>query len=523
MPTYDYQTFVTRLGAAMTDISAAGLVTWEDTPKYPSGLMGTFSVKDFGAVGDGSTDDTTAVRAAMTAAGSFTLSPPISGLATVGGGTVFFPAGVYRITDTLSYLSGTHFMGVGWGSEILFQPGASKALFSPSTTTADGRGSLNTRWSQLMMWGWSANSATGIVIGPSHFATLEDVVIAHFNEFGVKFLTPVAPTGNYYHRLTGCYLYNNGVNLEVQASANAVTVIGGEIRHVYNALGYDGNPIATPDYLITLAAINTTFCGTAIEGSANLGLIYDEGVGTTLTGCYTESLAPAYAPLVVSDAAVKELGGLTLSGITSTGTIVKYENWDRIKETSPYGLSFPDHLGLGTPQYLYLVANPSFADTLTGWFEQAAHATLTKDTTKVFNSRASLKFVHSGDGGTEWIDQALDVTPYLGQPLYLTAMVYWTTEYPELYIETDSRNRFLTPIIDFGNGWQMWAASFNASIATSNLSIRQTSSVASTTCYVTNVQAWIGGMPQIPIEMPEPGADDSATAAGYRELMIPNA
>ena len=49
----------------------------------------TVSVKDFGATGDGTTDDTTAVQAAFDAV-----------LANLGGG-VFFPAGEYLITNTL--------------------------------------------------------------------------------------------------------------------------------------------------------------------------------------------------------------------------------------------------------------------------------------------------------------------------------------------------------------------------------------------------------------------------------------
>lgn len=46
------------------------------------------SVKKFGAVGDGTTDDTAAIQAALTA-----------------GGTVYFPAGTYLVTDTLSITS----------------------------------------------------------------------------------------------------------------------------------------------------------------------------------------------------------------------------------------------------------------------------------------------------------------------------------------------------------------------------------------------------------------------------------
>jgi hypothetical protein len=51
-------------------------------------LRESVSVKDFGAVGDGVTDDTAAIQAALTA--------------TVAGGTLFFPAGNYIITSRLT-------------------------------------------------------------------------------------------------------------------------------------------------------------------------------------------------------------------------------------------------------------------------------------------------------------------------------------------------------------------------------------------------------------------------------------
>jgi len=51
-------------------------------------LKDTFSVKNYGAVGDGTTDDTVAVQAALTAA---------------AGAELFIPAGVYAISTALSY------------------------------------------------------------------------------------------------------------------------------------------------------------------------------------------------------------------------------------------------------------------------------------------------------------------------------------------------------------------------------------------------------------------------------------
>ena len=52
-------------------------------------LEQTVSVKDFGAAGDGVTDDTAAIQAAIDAVGA------------AGGGTVFVPTGVYAISNTI--------------------------------------------------------------------------------------------------------------------------------------------------------------------------------------------------------------------------------------------------------------------------------------------------------------------------------------------------------------------------------------------------------------------------------------
>ena len=65
-----------------------------------------YNVKDFGATGDGTTDDAEAIQAAIDAAS--------------GGGEVFFPAGTYLITDTLSLYSSQTISGTGAASVIQF-------------------------------------------------------------------------------------------------------------------------------------------------------------------------------------------------------------------------------------------------------------------------------------------------------------------------------------------------------------------------------------------------------------------
>lgn len=92
------------------------------------------SAKDFGATGDGSTDDTTAMQAAITAAAA-------------ADKVLFIPTGTYKITDTLNIPNQTQIVGehqtMGFlgGTIIDFQPASAKSLFVPSglpATLKDG-------------------------------------------------------------------------------------------------------------------------------------------------------------------------------------------------------------------------------------------------------------------------------------------------------------------------------------------------------------------------------------------------
>lgn len=71
------------------------------------------SVADFGAVGDGTTDDTAAVSAAIAYANSLNLG--VVDAANVIGATIFFPVGRYKITGQLTAVmkSGVDFKGAG--------------------------------------------------------------------------------------------------------------------------------------------------------------------------------------------------------------------------------------------------------------------------------------------------------------------------------------------------------------------------------------------------------------------------
>lgn len=85
------------------------------------------NVLDYGAVGDGVTDDTAAIQAAIDAAES------------AGGGLIYFPTGIYLIISALAITAGSEnifFQGQGISSEIKTNSGTDNVFTIGNTATA---------------------------------------------------------------------------------------------------------------------------------------------------------------------------------------------------------------------------------------------------------------------------------------------------------------------------------------------------------------------------------------------------
>lgn len=107
--------------SAASTFQAAGTV---QTRTVQSKLRDAVSVKDFGAVGDGLTNDTTAIQAALTAA---------------AGAAVFFPAGSYAINAALSVPAGTYvFAQTGAATVTQSTAGANAFTYAGDNITVDG-------------------------------------------------------------------------------------------------------------------------------------------------------------------------------------------------------------------------------------------------------------------------------------------------------------------------------------------------------------------------------------------------
>ncbi|HUD20496.1 MAG TPA: glycosyl hydrolase family 28-related protein [Candidatus Saccharimonadales bacterium] len=98
----------------------------------------TYNVKSYGAVGDGKTDDTTAIQAAFNAVG-------------VAGGTVFFPAGTYLISNTITIPYRCHIVGCGGRDPLGLT--CSRIVISSATLDAFVIAStaFGVSWSDLMI------------------------------------------------------------------------------------------------------------------------------------------------------------------------------------------------------------------------------------------------------------------------------------------------------------------------------------------------------------------------------------
>ena len=102
---YSRRGFLTKAGVTLGAAPLIGLVQVEDAMAAPPPTV--YDVASYGAQGDGTTDDTNAIQAAIDAANAR------------GGGTIVFPGGTFRITRSLTIYSRILFRGAGMRATVL--------------------------------------------------------------------------------------------------------------------------------------------------------------------------------------------------------------------------------------------------------------------------------------------------------------------------------------------------------------------------------------------------------------------
>lgn len=165
------------------------------------------NVKDFGAIGDGLTNDTTAIQAAISAACARTV-----------GAVVYFPAGKYKCTSTLIITADNVFLkGDG--------PGAS-FLFPAISTTADAiyfaSGCQRVGLLDLAVYNQITDPTAGAMV--------------HLYKNDLVFLSNIDISGGFYGVWIDGTIHSFGSNVNIAGDANMTSVkAGSALLYVTNA------------------------------------------------------------------------------------------------------------------------------------------------------------------------------------------------------------------------------------------------------------------------------------------------
>ena len=225
--------------------TATGVGSGTGTAKYSrtvqTKLQETVSVGDFGAVGDGITDDTTAIQAALNV-----------------GGSIYLPKGTYLVTSRLTISNSTTLFGAGMGVSVIkvkstFSDPSNFVIYVASTSnlkfdslTVDGNLPANNGQDHLLITlGYGTDTASNVL----------------FTNVEIK-------NASY----TGVYLAHNASNVNFEAC-----------RFYYNGSSGGGNGNGTGMYLEEAKNVNFTNC--FFEQSWQHGAYLNAGENVNVTAC----------------------------------------------------------------------------------------------------------------------------------------------------------------------------------------------------------------------------------------------
>lgn len=254
--------------------------TWEyhKNPDDPGGIggsdLGIFNVKDYGAEGDGVTDDTSAVQDALDAA-------------TVTGGIVWFPPGTY-LCDPLTTYNDVMMVGSNWRA---------------STIKAKSAGSLISFSNNLVNMAWGggfqglyldgdSTGTDGLDLAGAYTFIVDQMRIENFTNAGIKL------RGCIVGRIYKCELNNNVYGIDADYSA-----LGGTFGTVHSNLFrvLDCRIFRNTSWgirwksgsMLMVDGCNMEYNGTA-ENAATGSIYFQSGIenhllGLLVRGCWIES------------------------------------------------------------------------------------------------------------------------------------------------------------------------------------------------------------------------------------------
>lgn len=251
-------------------------------PIFPSSAFDAVDVKDFGAVGDGISNDSTAIAAAIAAAGG------------QAGGVIIFGPGRYIVSSSLSLPSNIIIRGSGVGTTSIIFSATNQDCF----TSIDGS---NITIQDMTISGPGSGTGNGINFARSSNSSLpylrfSNLKILNFGVDGIALSNPIVSSlsnvvcqtnGRYGFNLYGVISGASGTSTTLDSCyANGNVTAGFRLYNMtycaLNACAADSNAIG---YLIdTCQSVALSGCG----GESNATNTYkvSGGAGITLASCY---------------------------------------------------------------------------------------------------------------------------------------------------------------------------------------------------------------------------------------------
>jgi parallel beta-helix repeat protein len=281
-------------------------------------LLGTVhDVKNFGAAGDGGTDDTAAIQATLTHAAW-------------QGGSVFIPDGIYLISGALAVdRPNLRIIGASWNAKLVRAPGNNAqllALYGPgcfvSTLAIDGNGPSDAAGGELSLAGADSEAANILVLNSRKVAigiaadrcTVRDCTIVGLADPDIQSYGVWADNNNAGTMIRDNHITNTGIDgigvggdgFQVignyLANCHAHIAIGGGQIVVYNDAGKTrnglilGNQVAAGNSPVSggieLNGQDITVVGNSINDQKFFGIAIDSGGGflfeaNTISNCGT--------------------------------------------------------------------------------------------------------------------------------------------------------------------------------------------------------------------------------------------
>lgn len=278
------------------------------------------SVKDYGAKGDGTTDDRAAIQAAINACSA------------AGGGTVYLPRGTYKITAALVLANKVIIQGAGNISTTIYQ----------TTTTANGiTGSTlnNVGVRNLRLRGPAGGTGVGIAITTAcNFIHLEDLTVTEWGSHGIDIEQPIV--SNFTAVVSsvnggaGMYLHGNGSGAGTSISLDSCWMdVNGADGYWFSNMTYCAFLACATDTHTAAGAAGYRFDGCAamsLVGSGaeknTIGLKINGGNNYTVDGFLNYATPASGTGILVTNSATE----VELSGITESAPNASASKWVQV-------------------------------------------------------------------------------------------------------------------------------------------------------------------------------------------------